>query len=124
MRTGYLTHAKNVLGKALESDVELSASEWKAVAAAAMEDIRNTLLFARNATSKGFLSTTNMSEAQICETEQYKRIAGLHPGEGCTISIEPDLYRYIRWIVKRDNPVARLRTIKLDNNVISVSRID
>jgi hypothetical protein len=90
---------------------------------AVFQDIKMTSLFARNTSSKGFLATTNMSEDQVRETEQFKRIAALASGEGCTLTVEPDLYKYIRWIVKRDIPVARFRTIKLGDNLISVSRI-
>ena len=123
MRTSFLSKAKDTLAEALNSERELTAEEWKEIAKETLQHISNTLLFARNATSKGFLSTTNMTEEQIRETEQFKRIAALEAGEGCTLNIRRDLYRFIRWVIKRDNPIARFRTIKLSNDIISVSRI-
>lgn len=123
MRTSYLSQAKKTLAKALDSTTELTAEEWREVAEDVMQNISNTLLFARNATSKGFLSTTNMSEEQIRETDAFKRIAALKPGEGCTLTITPDVYRFVRWVVKRDNPAVRFRTIKLSPEILSVSRV-
>lgn len=123
MRTIYITDAKNKLAEAFEKKDTMSKEDWIAVAESVYEDIKMTSLFARNTDSKSFLASTNMSEDQVRETEQFKRIADLMAGEGCTLMIEPDLYKYIRWIVKRDNPVARLRTIKLGDNLISISRI-
>lgn len=123
MRTSFLSQAKNKLADAINSETELSSEEWKAVAKDVLHDISNTLLFARNSTSKGFLSTTNMSEEQVRETDLYKRIANLSSGEGCTVTITIDMYRFIRWIIKRDDPTARFRTIKLGNDVLSISRI-
>ena len=123
MRTSYITDAKNRLAEALENKDTMTQEAWVAMAEAVFQDIKMTSLFARNTGTKGFLATTNMSEDQVRETEQFKRIADLMAGEGCTLTVEPDLYKYIRWIVKRDNPVSRFRTIKLGNNLISVSRI-
>lgn len=123
MRTQYITHAKKVLDAALEKAETLTRDEWVKVAEDVLSDVRNTLLFARNTTSKGFYYATTMSEEQVRETEQYQVISTLNAGQGCTVNISPDLYRYIRWIIKRDNPLVRLRTIKLSDNVISVSRI-
>lgn len=123
MRTSYITDAKNRLAEALENKDTMSHEAWVAMAEAVFQDIKMTSLFARNTTTKGFLYTTHMSEDQVRETPQFKRIAALGSGEGCTLTIAPDLYKYIRWIVKRDNPVARFRTIKLGDDLISVSRI-
>lgn len=123
MRTQYVTHAKDVLTKALENSEKLTAEEWVDIARDVLEDVRNTLLFARNNTSKGFVYSTTMSEEQVRETEQFKVLNSLSAGQGCTVNINPDLYRYIRWIIKRDNPLIRLRTIKLGDNILSVSRI-
>ena len=123
MRTSYLTDAKNKLSEALENKDKMTQEGWVAMTEAVFNDIKMTSLFARNTDSKGFLASTNMSEDQVRETDQFKRIAGLAAGEGCTLTIEPDLYRYIRWIAKRDTPIARFRTIKLGDNLISVSRI-
>lgn len=123
MRTSYLTKAKDLLVDALEKKDTLTTEEWTATAEEVLNNVRMTMLFARNSSSRGFLSTTNMSEAQVVETEQYKRLASLQSGEGCTLNITPDLYKYIRWIIKRDDPVVRLRTIKIGDNIISVSRI-
>lgn len=123
MRTKYVTHAKDTLAKALDNADKLTTDEWVAVAKDVLEDIRNTLLFARNNTSKGFLYSTTMSEEQVRETDEFKVLDSLSAGQGCTVNITPDLYRYIRWIIKRDNPLVRLRTIKLGDNILSVSRI-
>lgn len=123
MRTKYITHAKDVLSEALENANRLSTDDWVKAAETVLEDIRSTLLFARNNTSKGFLYATTMSEEQVRETDQFKVIDSLSAGQGCTVNITPDLYRYIRWIIKRDNPLARLRTIKLGNDIFSVTRI-
>lgn len=123
MRTSYITDAKNRLSEALENKDKMTQDDWVAMTEAVFQDIKMTSLFARNTSSKGFLVTTNMNEDQVRETEQFKRIAALASGEGCTLTVEPDLYKYIRWIVKRDIPVARFRTIKLGDNLISVSRI-
>jgi hypothetical protein len=121
MRTSFLSQAKDKLNDALKA--ELTAEQWKELAKDILCDINNTLLFARNSVSKGFLATTNMSEEQIRETDLFKRIAGLESGEGCTVTISADMYRFIRWVVKRDNPESRFRTIKLGNDVLSISRI-
>ena len=123
MRTSYITDAKNKLASAIDNSETITKEELLDVVNSVLEDIRMTALFARNTTPKGFLATTNMSESQVRETEQFKRIESLSAGTGCTLSVEPDLYKYIRWIVKRDNPIARFRTIKLGDNLISVSRI-
>ena len=64
-----------------------------------------------------------MSEGQVRETAQFERIAALAAGEGCTLNVTPDLYKYIRWILKRENITARYRTIKLGDDLLSVSRI-
>lgn len=123
MRTSYITDAKNKLANAIDKKETITKEELLEVVKDVFEDIRMTALFARNTTPKGFLFSTNMSEEQVREMEQFQRIAGLSAGTGCTVTVEPDLYKYIRWIAKRDNPMARFRTIKLSDNVISVSRI-
>lgn len=123
MRTTYLSDAKKKLANALENKDTLTREQWIEVVESVLNDIRMTALFARNTTPKGFLFTTNMSESQVRETPQFKRLAALEPTEGCTLTVAPDLYKYIRWILKRENITARYRTIKLGNDVLSVSRI-
>lgn len=124
MRTKPVTNARDKVGKILEQKDTLTLEQIFTMLEDVHKDLRLAALFARNATSRGFLATTNMSEEQIKETPQYQRIAGLGSGEGCTLEVAPDLYKYIRWLIKRDNPLVRLRTIKLNGNVLSVSRID
>lgn len=123
MRTSYVTNARDRLANMLEQKDNLTAEEWVSFAESLLKDLRLAALFARNASSKAFLTSTNMSEEQIKETPQYQRISKLQAGEGCTIEVAPDLYKYIRWIIKRDNPIVRLRTIKLGSDLISVTRI-
>ena len=124
MRTKPVTDARDKLGKILEQKDTLTLDQIFAGLEDIHKDLRLAALFARNSTSRGFLASTNMSEDQIKETPQYQRIVGLGSGEGCTLEVAPDLYKYIRWLVKRDNPLVRLRTIKLGNNLVSVSRVD
>jgi len=124
MRTRPITMARDKLAYALERRETITLEELLKVVEGAYQDIRLAALFARNAASKGFLATTNMSEDQIKQTPQYQRIVNLGPSEGCTLEITPDMYKYIRWVIKRDNPLVRLRTIKLGDNIMSVSRVD
>lgn len=124
MRTKPITIARDKLAYALEQRETISQDELLRIVEDAYQQIRLAALFARNSTSRGFLATTNMSEDQIKETPQYQRIVNLGPSEGCTLEVTPDLYKYIRWIIKRDNPLVRLRTIKLGDNIMTVSRID
>lgn len=123
MRTKYITDSRDMLGKLIDNKDGVTQEELWATLEEIYKNLKMTALFARNASSKGFLASTNMSEDQIKETAQYNRIVGLGPGEGCTLEITPDMYKYIRWVIKRDNPLVRLRTINLGNNLISVSRI-
>ena len=123
MRTTYLSDAKIKLANALDNKDTLTCENWIEVAESVLNDIRMTTLFARNTTPKGLFFTTNMSEGQVRETAQFKRIAALAAGEGCTLNVTPDLYKYIRWILKRENITARYRTIKLGDDLLSVSRI-
>lgn len=124
MRTKPVTDARDKVGKILEQKDTLTLDQIFAILEDVHKDLRLAALFARNATSRGFLATTNMSEDQIKQTPQYQRIVNLGPSEGCTLEVTPDLYKYIRWIIKRDNPLVRLRTIKLGDNIMTVSRID
>lgn len=124
MRTKPVTDARDKLCEIIDQRDTITIEEAMPIIESAFQDLRVAALYARNATSKGFLFTTNMSEDQVKEMPQYKRIANLGSGEGCTLEVTPDMYKYIRWIIKRDNPIVRLRTLKLGDNVISVSRVD
>jgi hypothetical protein len=124
MRTKPITNARDKLAYAIEKRETITLEELLKIVEDVYQDVRLAALFARNAASKGFLATTNMSEDQIKQTPQYQRIVNLGPGEGCTLEVTSDLYKYIRWIIKRDNPIVRLRTIKLGDNIMSVSRVD